>query len=210
MEGEPTIMGNLAPRASRRAVLSSNGSGAAEKVQDGRRQRLDHATEGKVRAVVGAAVVPAGCGDPNPGPTPERGLPSPLATVPNMPLTVPASPPTVVPTAPVTPPTAPPTTPPSGHAPFPREPSPWGPVRPPSPDPPENAPDAEFVPGADPERGVDVADDGPPSPLAPEPGAPVEERAAEVNELGLARFDPGVPRADVGPDAPAAPPVDRA
>ena len=39
---------------------------------------------------------------------------------------------------------------------------------------------------------------------------PVEERAAEANEVGPARFDPAVPRADGGADAPTAPPVDRA
>jgi len=84
------------------------------------------------------------------------------------------------------------------------------PVRPPSPDPPDVAPEAGFVPSGDPERGVDGPDDDPPLPPALEPVAPVEERAAEVNEVGPTRFDPAVPRADGGPDAPTAPPVDRA
>jgi hypothetical protein len=84
------------------------------------------------------------------------------------------------------------------------------PVTPPSPDPSEVALEAGFVPSGDHGSGVDRPDDDPPSPPALEPEGPVEERAAEANEVGPARFDPAVPRADGGPDAPTAPPVERA
>lgn len=49
MKGEPAIVANLAPRASRRAVRAANGSGAAEQVREGRSQRMDHAAEGEGR-----------------------------------------------------------------------------------------------------------------------------------------------------------------
>src|SRR6202042_283257 len=133
MKGEPAIMANLAPRASRlttkpfvlrmdQGLSSRFGPGAVSEWTTPPRGRVVVATEwttpprgrvvvateltkpprGRVVVVV-VEVVPDGFGAPDPGAKPESGVPSPLATVPNMPLIVPASPPTPLPAAPVAP-----------------------------------------------------------------------------------------------------------